>query len=97
MTIERGCTNEIDESLYKCETLEDGSRSETFENSYTINEQFNTNVVFHKKTLSKYCHLSLCIVGLAFAKAVVAMEIGRVRKASHATIANPPTVFIKYF
>ena len=28
MTIERGCTSETDESLYKCETLEDGSRLE---------------------------------------------------------------------
>lgn len=27
MTIERGCTSETDESLYKCETLDDGSRS----------------------------------------------------------------------
>merc|ERR550519_1759684 len=27
MTIERGCTSETDESLYKCESLEDGSRS----------------------------------------------------------------------
>ena len=28
MTIERGCTSETDDNLYKCETSEDGSRLE---------------------------------------------------------------------
>ena len=28
VTIERGCTSETDDNLYKCETSEDGSRLE---------------------------------------------------------------------
>ena len=47
MTIERGCTSEADESLYKCQTLEDGSR---LENYSEMKLTFKISAIFAKST-----------------------------------------------